>query len=255
MGLFSNLFSKRKPLEPLDLSLIKVDMHSHLIPAIDDGAKTMDEAIDLITRLRNLGYKKIITTPHVMSDFYRNSSDRILLGLDALTKELAQRGINIGIEAAAEYYCDEYFEQLIEDKDLLTFGDNYVLFELAFAQEPSNLSRVLFNLQMAGYKPILAHPERYMYYHNNFSKYQDFVDKDILLQVNLNSLGGAYGPPIKKIGERLLDEGLASFVGTDCHHEGHIDLLEQSTRNPSLHAAVESGKLMNPALYSPTSAS
>lgn len=248
MGLFSNLFSKRKLLEPLDLSTLRVDMHSHFIPGIDDGAKTMDESIEMITRLANLGYKKIITTPHVMSDFYRNSSDRIRMGLDALTKELAERGVNVGIEAAAEYYCDEYFENLIEDKDILTFGDNYVLFELAFGQEPSNLKQVLFNLQMAGYKPILAHPERYMYYHDDLSKFHDFVDKDILLQVNLNSLGGAYGPPTKKIAERLLDEGLVSFVGTDCHHMGHIDLMQESTRNPSLHAAVESGKIRNSEL-------
>lgn len=245
MGFFSNLFSRRKQLDSLDLSQLRVDMHSHLIPGIDDGSKTMEESIEMISRLANLGYKKIITTPHVMSDFYRNSSERILLGLDALTKELAERKIHIGIEAAAEYYCDEYFEKLVEDDDILTFGDNYVLFELAFAQEPSNLNRVLFNLQMAGYKPVLAHPERYMYYHGSYSKYKDFVDKDILLQVNLNSLGGAYGPPIKKIGERLLDDGLVSFIGTDCHHSGHIDLMEESTRNPSLHAAVESGVLKN----------
>jgi protein-tyrosine phosphatase len=245
MGLFSNLFSRRKQLDPLDLSLLGADMHSHLIPGIDDGSKTMDESVEMISRLANLGYKKIITTPHVMSDFYRNSSERILLGLDALTKELAERKIHVGIEAAAEYYCDEHFEKLVEEDDILTFGDNYVLFELAFAQEPSNLNRVLFNLQMAGYKPVLAHPERYMYYHGNYSKYKDFVDKDILLQVNLNSLGGAYGPPTKKIGERLLDDGLVSFVGSDCHHSGHIDLMEQSTRNPSLHAAVESGHLKN----------
>jgi len=248
MGLFSNLFSKRKLLEPLDLSTLRVDMHSHLIPGIDDGAKTMDESIDMIARLSNLGYKKIVTTPHIMSDFYRNSSDRIRMGCDDLSKELAKRGINIGIEAAAEYYCDEYFEKLIEDNDILTFGDNYVLFELAFGQEPSNLKRALFNLQMAGYKPILAHPERYIYYHNSFSSYQDYVDKDILLQVNINSLGGAYGPPTKKTAERLLDEGLVSFIGTDCHHMGHIDLMRESTRNPSLHEAVASGAIKNSKL-------
>lgn len=87
-----------------------------------------------------------------------------------------------------------------------------------------------------------------MYYHNSFSSYQDYVDKDILLQVNINSLGGAYGPPTKKIAERLLDEGLVSFIGTDCHHMGHIDLMRESTRNPSLHKAVADGAIKNSKL-------
>ncbi|NNE55219.1 MAG: hypothetical protein HKN32_04315 [Flavobacteriales bacterium] len=248
MGVFSKIFNKQKLRDPLDFSVIKTDMHSHLIPAIDDGAKDMQDAIELVRGLQHIGYKKLITTPHVMSDFYRNTSDGIRRGADALASELAREGINIGIHAAAEYYCDEHFENLIEKKDLLTFGDNHILFELPFAAPPSNLKRVIFNLQMAGYKPILAHPERYGYWHNQMDQFRSLVDKDVFLQLNINSISGVYSPAVKKIGMKMMEEGLISYVGTDCHHGGHIGALIESSRIPQFQDYVASDKILNRSL-------
>lgn len=248
MGLFSKWFEKNKQVDPIDFGKIRVDMHSHLIPGIDDGAPDVAVAIDLVRGLETLGYKKLITTPHVMSDFYRNTSDDIKRGEELMRKELAGAGVNVGLQAAAEYYCDDHFESLIARKDLLTFGDNYVLFELPFAQPSSNMKNAIFEMQMAGYKPILAHPERYGYWHTDFEQYQSLVDKDVLLQLNINSLNGVYSPTVKKTAMRLLDEGLISFVGTDCHHHGHLESLTESSRNPSLHTALEKGQILNASL-------
>ena len=134
--MFSGFFKKKKQLEPIDLGQIAVDMHSHLIPGIDDGSKSMDESIAMLAKFQHLGYRKVITTPHVMFDYYRNTPEIILSGLEQVRETAAKLGLDIEIEAAAEYYFDEYFLELIAKKELLTFGDNYVLVEFAFQGKP-----------------------------------------------------------------------------------------------------------------------
>ena len=233
---------------PLDLSVLKADMHSHLIPGIDDGAPNMDVSLDLITGLKEHGFEHIITTPHVMSDYYRNTSDIIKNGRDQVLEALDKKGIQIGFEAAAEYFLDEHFLELISKKDLLTFGDDYVLFELRFVASPPMLKKALFELQMAGYQPILAHPERYTYWHKDLDKFRELHERDIMLQLNINSLTGTYSPQVQKCGEQLIMEGLVDFVGTDTHHAGHLELMNQAKTSKHLHDLVAKGKIKNPSL-------
>jgi tyrosine-protein phosphatase YwqE len=196
--------------------------------------------------LKEIGYKKFITTPHIFWDMYRNNNEIILEKLKLLREELFRREIDVEIEAAAEYYCDEHFEKLIEDQNLLTFGNKkYVLFEISFAAENVNMSRAIFNMRLAGYSPILAHPERYDFWHRDFSRYESMIDKDVHLQLNINSLTGQYGPDTKRISERLIDRGMVSFIGTDCHHLGHVQLTNTARTNPHLLKLIESGNLLN----------
>ena len=248
MSLFSKIFNKPRLLDEADLSVLAADMHSHLIPGIDDGSPTMADTLALLDAFRHHGYQKVVTTPHIMSDFYRNTSDVIRRGLDEVREASHQAGFKMEIEAAAEYYIDDYFEQLIANKDILTIGDNYVLIEMSFVSSPPMLGKVTFDLQMAGYKPILAHPERYMYWHKEWDKYEGMMDRDIDLQVNINSLSGAYGPEVAKVAERLIQEGMVSWLGTDCHHMVHMEMMHQSRRHPALHKALESGLLKNKTL-------
>jgi tyrosine-protein phosphatase YwqE len=250
MSFFRKIFHREPKQEttPIDLSLVGVDMHSHLLPGIDDGAVDLENSMVLITQLHELGYKRFITTPHIFQDLYPNTPATILPKLALVKLELKMRGIEVEIEAAAEYYLDEVMEKLIEEKALLTFGNNNVLFEISFVAEPANLHRGIFNMQLQGYKPILAHPERYEYWHHDFSKYEAMVDKEVLLQLNVNCLTGHYGPGVKKISERLIDAGMISFIGSDCHHVGHTELLRQVRTNPHLKKLVESGKLRNSSL-------
>ena len=159
-----------------------------------------------------------------------------------------ERGIDVDFQAAAEYYVDEHFEELIAKDDILSFGDKHVLFELSFDTEQINYKRAVFNLQLNGYKPILAHPERYEYWHGNFSKYEDVADRGILIQINTNCLTGHYGPGVKRISERLIEADLVDFIGTDTHHVGHLNLLEAMRRSPLLKKLVESGRLLNSTL-------
>jgi tyrosine-protein phosphatase YwqE len=251
MGFFDRFKSKEKvseELPPLDMSLIGTDMHSHLIFGIDDGAVSLENSLELIEKLYDMGYRKFYTTPHIFRDLYFNSKSTILPAYEKVKEALKTKAWDVEFIPAAEYYCDEHFEELIEKNDLLLMGKNYVLFEYSFETEPANAKRVIFNLQLQGLKPILAHPERYDYFHQQFHKYEELVERDVFLQLNINSLTGHYGPGVKKTSERLIDAGLISFIGTDCHHLGHINLTEQARRMPYLKKLVESGKLKNTEL-------
>ncbi|MDP4828459.1 MAG: histidinol phosphatase [Flavobacteriales bacterium] len=245
MSFIQRLFSKRGNLEPIDLSLVGADMHSHLIPGIDDGSPNLDATLALLNRFSELGYKKVITTPHVMVDYYRNDSGIILSGLQRVQEAARKAGIPLQIEAAAEYFLDEHFSNLIDNNDILTFGKKYVLFELPFMSEPIMLKSVLFKLQMAGYQPVLAHAERYVFWHKELNKIKDLIDRDVFIQLNINSLTGGYSPQVQKAGETLIDRGWVDFIGSDCHHPGHLESLAQARTLPYLHKVIESGRLKN----------
>ena len=245
--MLSKLFRK-KSLEPIDLSKIAVDMHSHLIPGIDDGSKTMDESIAMLAKFQHLGYKKVITTPHVMYDYYRNTPEIILSGLDQVRETALKLGLDIEIQAAAEYYFDEYFLELIAKKDLLTFGENYVLVEFAFQGKPMYENEMFFELLNSGYKPVLAHFERYAAFHGNWGKAQEYRDRGVAIQLNLNSLTGHYGPEVKKQAEKLIDEQLIDFVGSDCHRIQHLLTLEEHLSLPYMHKLLDLD-LKNPLLF------
>jgi tyrosine-protein phosphatase YwqE len=249
MGLF-NIFRRRarRLSSPVDLSILGCDIHSHLVPAVDDGSKSVEDSIEMIQGLNSLGYKKFITTPHVMSDFYRNTPETILGGLEKVKEGLQQTELKVEMEAAAEYYLDGDFEHKLDEGKLLTFGKNYILFEISYMNPPDNLYHIIFKMQTMGYKTVLAHPERYNFWHNDFSKYEAFIDKGVYLQLNINSLTGYYSLPTKMIAQRMIDNDMISFLGTDCHHVGHVNLMKEVVFEPHLEKLVQSGKLLNNTL-------
>ena len=241
-------FSKKKKEElyPLDFSVLKTDIHSHLIPGIDDGSPDMKTTINLIREMLKLGFSKMITSPHVMSDFYKNSSEDILKGLATVRDELKVLNINMEIDAVAEYYIDYDFEQKIGKEKFLTFGDDYILVELSFMDAPKNLFEIIFKLQLEGYKVVLAHPERYHYF--EMSDYQDLVNRGVLLQINLLSLIGYYSLQIKNKTEDLISNNMVSLVGTDCHNQHHAELYKKCQNMKAWHDLNSSGKLLNSSL-------
>lgn len=248
MGIFSKLFGKEKINAPVDLGSLRVDMHSHFIPGIDDGAKTMQDSMELITTMAELGYKKVITTPHIMGDFYRNTPEIINTGLEQVRREIKNAGLTIEIEAAAEYYFDFELEKKLDEEKLLTFGDNYLLFEVSYMNAPDNLDGIIFRMQTRGYKPVLAHPERYPYWFRDINNFERLKDKGVLFQLNINSLTGYYSPATAKMAETIIDKGWYEFAGTDTHHTGHLELLRRVRSAPALRKLMESGKLLNQTL-------
>ncbi|MFT6849735.1 MAG: protein-tyrosine phosphatase [Sphingobacteriales bacterium] len=205
-----------------------VDMHSHLIPGIDDGATDLENSIQLIRGLKEVGFKKLITTPHIMADYYQNTPEIILRGLDKVRNELASQGVDIEMDASAEYYFDENLTGLIKSKRIIPLHKKYLLFELSYINVPNGLPNLIFDIQNAGYIPVLAHPERYPFYHDKFEEYEAFVEKGCLLQLNFLSLSGNYGPGVKKIAQKLLEKNLISFISTDLHNQRHMDKIKNN---------------------------
>lgn len=247
MSLFSKLFKKEEaaPAHPLVRPL--VDMHSHLLPGIDDGVDSFEESVDIIKGLMNLGYKKFITTPHVMSDFYRNTPEEIRALCAELNSILQKQGIDVEVEAAAEYYLDDHFEDQLKKKNLLSFGNNYVLVETSYLNPCENMFELIFNCRVAGYQPILAHPERYTYLYADFEKYKDIFARDVYFQLNLASLVGYYSKDSKRIAERLIKENMVHFVGTDVHHMRHLPHLTNAIKSENFHHLCQLN-LMNNSL-------
>lgn len=253
--MFSRLFGSKKKEKietayngnPLvsDFSFLGADMHSHYIPGIDDGAQNMEDSIAMIQRMQQMGYKRVVTTPHIKVDHYPNTSAIIQNGLAELKLALAERGIDMPVHAAAEYYIDDYFLQLLESEPLLPIWKNEVLVEISFMFEPIQLNEIIYRITTSGYQPIMAHPERYMYYHDNFDKYEELKNRGCYLQLNINSLTGYYGKPVKQVAEKLFDRGMYDYIGSDMHNTKHTDVVQSIMNNPDLMALLQSKPTRN----------
>lgn len=250
MGFLSDIFKKKEAASSLtDLSGLYVDLHSHLIPGIDDGAKTMEDSIAMIRGLRELGYKKIITSPHIMSGGYDNTPEIILSGRDKVREAIRENNIDVEFDAWAEYYLDETVIPKIENKQMLTMGDNYVLVELSYLMKSNNSTSYFYKLITNGYKIILAHPERYPYFHSEtLEDYYSLKDQGIFFQLNISSLTGTYGKASKSIAEALIDKNLIDFIATDLHNERHLNYIKEAVKLPYLEKIVNYPKLMNKVL-------
>jgi tyrosine-protein phosphatase YwqE len=223
-------FFKSKPVLKDLIPDNHIDIHSHLLPGIDDGARTFQDTLRLTKALQGFGVSQFITTPHIIQYVWDNTHDQILSKKETTVEELEKNKITIPFSAAAEYLMDDQFVRLFQSGELLTLKDNYVLVEMSYINAPIQLYSILFDLQVAGYIPVLAHPERYLFYHNNFREYEKLKRAGCLFQLNLLSVVGYYGAEITKIAEQLLSKGMYTYVGSDVHHDNHIASFEQKVK-------------------------
>lgn len=223
-------FSKNKPILKDLIPEGHIDIHSHLLPGIDDGAKTFEDTLRLTSALQSFGVTEFITTPHIIQHVWENTHEGIALKAIDTREKLKKINITIPFSAAAEYLMDDQFVRLFQSHELLTLKTNYVLVEMSYINAPIQLYSILFDLQVAGYIPVLAHPERYLFYHNNFNEYIKLKNAGCLFQLNLLSVVGYYGPQIAKIAEQMLAKGMYSYVGSDVHHNNHIAAFEQKVK-------------------------
>jgi len=248
MSLLKSLLKKGGDKSNDLLCSLTFDMHSHLLPGIDDGAATIEDSIVLIKALIAMGYKAAITTPHSMEDSYRNTPEIILGKLAEVRQRLIEEGIDFQLDAAAEYYVDSFFEENLKDNNLLIIGKNSVLIETSYLNECQNIFEIIFNMQSNGYQPILAHPERYIYMYGRHQWYQELWDKGVHFQVNLGSLLGYYSPDSKLISEKLLKEGKINYLATDIHHQRHIRVME-TARKSDIFKQIIKLPLLNESLW------
>jgi protein-tyrosine phosphatase len=245
-----SLFHRKNKDRVSDLSALGCDIHSHLIPGIDDGVKDMDGSLKLIRGLLALGYKKLITTPHILNDIYPNNPESIGNGYKAVAGEILLQKIPVKFFAAAEYFMDDHFDMLLETgAHLLTLKDKMVLVELSFVVAAINLKEMLFKMQIKGYQPVLAHPERYLYFGANKAWYDEIRDTGCLFQVNMLSMIGYYGKSSRDLSEYLIKKKYVDFLGTDLHHERHLSALTSSPRLQTMvNRLVDSGLIRNAEL-------
>jgi protein-tyrosine phosphatase len=245
-----SIFKKKKRVR-LDLSGLVTDMHSHLLPGIDDGSPDTETSLQLISGLQELGYRKFITTPHILWDLYNNDASTIGAAHQELQQAaLQQNNSNVPVTTAAEYFLDEHFDELLQNNvPLLTIHKNWVLVEFSFVTTPLNFKDKLFNMQMKGYQPVLAHPERYLYFMSDRKWYDELKDAGCYFQLNILSLAGYYGKASFQLAHYLIGKRYVNLLGTDCHHFRHLNTLRNAHNimEPVM-GLLDSGQLLNPSL-------
>lgn len=219
---------------------VSTDMHAHFLPGIDDGSPDVATSLQLIRGLQDLGYRRLIATPHIMSGFYPNTPETIRGALHVTQQAAQEAGLTLPLEAAAEYFMDESMEALADSGEILSFGQpKCVLVEMSFVSYAPMWESIFFALQTRGYQPVLAHPERYAYFHQNFKAYQAFIDRGGWLQVNLTSLAGHYGKSTQRVARELIKQRMVHLLGTDLHHQQHLQVLKNSLFDKEMHKALE----------------
>ena len=234
---------------PLDLSAFRIDYHSHLVPGVDDGAADLDASLEMIQGLVDLGYKGAVTTPHVYPGMYPNSPDTLRGPFAALKSAVGHEHPDFQLALGAEYFLDaSLLDVLKTGGELLTPG-NRLLFELSFASPPDDhlLSEVLFEAQVQGLKPVMAHIERYTYWHQELHRFEEWAEQGVLLQVNAASLSGGYGPEIQMAAEHCIEKGWVRILGSDAHGIRHIEALAASRHRPAVHRLA--GQAINRQLF------
>ncbi len=240
-----NFFKKKEFFDaPVNLPFL-TDMHSHILPGIDDGSPDIATSLMLIEQLYNLGIRKAIATPHIIGDLYRNNAATINNALQQVKLACAAAKINIEISAAAEYMLDDYFMDLLDKKiPLLTLHNNIILTEFSYTAAPPGAAQMFYHITNNGYIPLLAHPERYHYFQNNYDEYFMLEEIGYKLQVNLLSLVGYYGKAAARAGKFIIENNLADWVGTDMHHMRHANALT-NTKNRILLQKLLQNKMYN----------
>lgn len=232
------------------LGALGVDMHAHWLPGLDDGARNLDESLDLIDALAGAGFRTLVATPHVMSDAWRNGPDTILPALERVREAVRDRHPDLRLEAAAEYYLDKGLWDAVESGCAMPFGGNYILFEPSMLNRPRDLPAAIFRLRAADFKPVLAHVERYPYYQrpDGMAVLEGLRERGLRFQLNLGSLVGAYGPGARRLAHRLVDAGWIDFAGTDIHRASQAAAFPGLTTDRGFHRLLEAGSLRNHAL-------
>lgn len=214
-------FLKKKTLF-IDIWKGTPEMHCHVLPGIDDGAKDTSTSLTLIEKYKSLGCTRIIATPHTMSGIYDNTPASI----EASFKSVYDRVEGIHLSFSSEYMIDENFDTLLDTKTILPLHKNYVLIEMSYFQPPENIKELIFKIGALGYIPVLAHPERYAYYHHKPDIFKEFKSRGCLLQLNALSLSEHYGESCKKTALKLLKDDMYDFIGIDTHRIEHLTKIE-----------------------------
>ncbi|WP_149277109.1 tyrosine-protein phosphatase [Pareuzebyella sediminis] len=207
-----------------------IDIHNHILPGIDDGAKTVADSIAMIKSFSEFGVEHFVATPHIMHNYYPNNAQSIYAALDNLKNALLAENLkHISIEASAEHMIDDNFETLLDSGKVMPMKNDYLLVEMSYLQPPINFEEAIIKTVSNNYYPILAHPERYSFLRSRLQKYREYKKNGIYFQMNLLSLGDYYGKEVHRLLNELLDEDLIDFLASDIHNMVQINALKKIT--------------------------
>jgi len=242
------LFDRKTDHLHKDFSKLKTDIHSHLLPVVDDGSQSVADSLEMIRGFRELGYRNLITTPHINSDLFENTEEDLMEAYKPLQEAVQENFTDISVEFAAEYYLNIDFIEKIGKTPLLTFGKDYLLVEFSFYNPPFNVKELIFKLQSEGYNPILAHPERYLYWHNQINQFSELSERGVYLQVNMGSFAGKYNIQARKMAEKLAQQDLINFLGSDLHSPKHLPMMNEALASKHVQKLLSSNRLLNDTL-------
>lgn len=222
-----SFFSKKEYLSNIMVDMI--DIHNHILPGIDDGAKSVSDSIILLKSFKELGVSEFVFTPHIMGDYYPNNPTTIRGSYRNLLDELSRHSdlSNLSVSTAAEHMIDVQFENVLDEHEEMPIKKEYLLVETSFLQAAINFNPAIEQIKNKGYHPILAHPERYNYI-RDVAQYQKIKDSGVYFQLNLLSIAGYYGKDVYGKAEKLILEGLIDFIGTDVHNMQHLNYLKNA---------------------------
>ncbi|QNR83918.1 histidinol phosphatase [Pedobacter riviphilus] len=230
-----------------DISWLSIDIHSHILPGIDDGSPDLATSLRFVKSLQELGFDQLIATPHIYQELYPNTKETIFNAKDLLQQEMDKGNVSLKLSAGAEYMVDQDFKM---DGPLCTLDQKYLLIEMSYLNESPGISQTIFDLEIKGYKPILAHPERYTFYFKDRSRLRRFKEKGCLMQLNLLSILGYYGKDVKQLAELMLKEKMYDFAGTDLHHDKHLSTLMEAVQGGKLYNLIGNYEFKNQEVFS-----
>ena len=200
-----------------------IDVHSHILPNIDDGSRSIEETFNLIKEAKEAGFEGIVCTSHYMENYYETNRPEREVWINAIHENLENKNIDMNLYLGNEIYMSDNIIELLEDGKATTMNDtSYVLFELPMNAEPMNLYDMVYEMQQYKIVPILAHPERYSFVQTDPEFIYDLIDKGVLMQANYGSIIGQYGKKAQMIVQKFLENNMIHMLGTDVHRQNTI---------------------------------
>ena len=237
-----DLFTRK---EPNILRYLNADVHSHLLPSVDDGVKDIETALSCINEMKRNGIAKIYVTPHFQTHRFKNDEDDIKRRFDEFRTLVSVHISDMELCLAGEYLIDSGFEERLRTKKLLTINDKYLLVEFSFNQSMLGMEELFFEMQMKGYEVILAHPERYLYLNKDSKLIHNLKEQGVYFQSNIMSFGGFYGSESMRRAYQYVENGWINFLGTDIHGKKYRDALVDVCKKSKFQKLLKKNTFLN----------
>ena len=222
MSILTRIFGSKK--EQVKL-FYNTDFHCHILPGVDHGSRSIEQSLDMLRAEQEMGISRVILTSHVTAVTFENTRETLMDAFLKLKDAVTDAGLEMDLYLSAEYRMDEYFDKEYAADHLIPMPGNHILLENSFQQELMNLNDLLFDMQVKGYKTILAHPERYTYYSRRRKRYEELHNAGARFQINILSFTGYFGEEARESALWFAKNGMIDYLGSDMHNVKHAHII------------------------------